>query len=218
MPLGNEFQAEVARVALAAAREHGFALAGGNALAAHGIISRPTEDVDLFSASDGAVQAAGVPVAAALTAAGFRVAEVPGAADLAEMIYGFEQDMTDFEVSRGGQAVRLQLVRFDRSRSPVMMDIGPVLHLDDVLGAKVSALAGRNEPRDYIDVAAALRTRGRGHLLELGRRADPDLADEELAEAMQHLDQMDDAVFRRLYRLDAAQIRDIRAAFSDWPR
>jgi hypothetical protein len=43
-------------------------------------------------------------------------------------------------------------------------------------------------------------------------------ADEELAEAMQHLDQMDDAVFRRLYRLDAAQIRDIRAAFSDWPR
>jgi hypothetical protein len=67
-------------------------------------------------------------------------------------------------------------------------------------------------------VAAALPTHGRGHLLELGRRAAPDLADEELAEAMQHLDQMDDAVFRRLYQLDAAQIRDIRAAFSDWPR
>jgi Nucleotidyl transferase AbiEii toxin, Type IV TA system len=218
MALGNEFQAEVARLALAAARDHGFALAGGNALAAHGIISRPTEDVDLFSASDGAVQAAAGLVAAALAAAGFGVAEVTSTSDLAEVIYGFEQDMTEFEVSRGGQLVRLQLVRFDRTRSPVMMDVGPVLHLDDLLGTKVSALATRSEPRDYLDVAAALRTYDRRQLLELARRADPDLVDEEFAEAMQRLDQLDDVVFRRLYRLTPAQIRDIRAAFSDWPR
>jgi hypothetical protein len=63
MPLGNEFQAEVARVALAAARDHGFALAGGNGLAAHGIISRPTHDVDLFTAAPGAVSEASGPVA-----------------------------------------------------------------------------------------------------------------------------------------------------------
>jgi len=218
MALGNEFQAEVARLALAAARDHGFALAGGNALAAHGIISRPTEDVDLFSASDGAVQAAAGLVAAALAAAGFGIAEVTSTSDLAETFYGFEQDMTEFEVSRGAQLVRLQLVRFDRTRSPVMMDVGPVLHLDDLLGTKVSALATRSEPRDYLDVAAALRTYDRRQLLELARRADPDLVDEEFAEAMQRLDQLDDVVFRRLYRLTPAQIRDIRAAFSDWPR
>jgi hypothetical protein len=57
-PGSREFQAEVARVALAVARDHGFALAGGNALAVHGIISRPTEDVDLFAPGDRAVQAA----------------------------------------------------------------------------------------------------------------------------------------------------------------
>ena len=45
----EEFQARVAQVALAVAREHGFALAGGHALIAHGIVSRPTEDVDLFT-------------------------------------------------------------------------------------------------------------------------------------------------------------------------
>jgi hypothetical protein len=218
MALGNQFQAEVARVALAAAREHGFALAGGNGLAAYGIISRSTEDIDLFAAGDGAVQAAAGLVATALAAAGFSVAEVTSISDLAEVIYGFERDMADYEVSRDGQLVRLQLVRFHRSRAPVMMDVGPVLHLDDLLGAKVSAMATRAEPRDYLDVAAALRTYGRQHLLELARRADPDLAAEEFAEAMQRLDHLDDAVFGRLYRLTAAEIRDIRAAFLDWPR
>jgi len=48
------FQAEVARVALVAAADHGFALAGGNALVAHGLVDRPTQDVDLFSPEPGA--------------------------------------------------------------------------------------------------------------------------------------------------------------------
>jgi len=83
-PGSREFQAEVARVALAAARDHGFALAGGNALAVHGIISRPTEDVDLFAPGDGAVQAAAGLVAAALAEAGFTAADVTSGSDLAE--------------------------------------------------------------------------------------------------------------------------------------
>jgi hypothetical protein len=49
MSAPGPFQVEVARLALAAAREHGFALAGGHALIAHGIVSRPTIDVDLFT-------------------------------------------------------------------------------------------------------------------------------------------------------------------------
>jgi hypothetical protein len=41
MPV-SDLHRQVAAVALAAAREHGFALGGGNALLAHGVISRPT--------------------------------------------------------------------------------------------------------------------------------------------------------------------------------
>jgi len=217
-PGSREFQAEVARVALAVARDHGFALAGGNALAVHGIISRPTEDIDLFAPGDGAVQAAAGLVAAALAEAGFSVADVTSGSDLAETFDGFDREMTDFEVSRGAQAVQLQLVRFHRNHPAVMMDIGPVLHLDDLLGTKVSAMATRAEPRDYMDVAAALRTYDRRYLLELARRADPDLVDEEFAEAMQRLDRLPDNVLREPYQLTPAQIRDLRAAFSDWPR
>jgi hypothetical protein len=40
----DAFQARVAQLALGAAAAHGFALAGGNVLAAHGLLSRPTED------------------------------------------------------------------------------------------------------------------------------------------------------------------------------
>lgn len=42
-------QSTVARVALAAANGFGFVLAGGNAIGLHGIGTRPTEDIDLFT-------------------------------------------------------------------------------------------------------------------------------------------------------------------------
>jgi hypothetical protein len=45
--------------------EHGFAL-GGNALLAHGVISRPTQDVDLFTDQKHGVQAAADAVEVAL--------------------------------------------------------------------------------------------------------------------------------------------------------
>jgi len=69
----DPFQAEVARVALAAAGDHGFALAGGNALIAHGLVERPTQDVDLFSPQAGAPGAVAHRVRRALESAGFRV-------------------------------------------------------------------------------------------------------------------------------------------------
>jgi Nucleotidyl transferase AbiEii toxin, Type IV TA system len=214
----DEFQATVARVALQAAGEHGFALAGGNALAAHGIISRPTHDVDLFADAPGAVDAAAGPVVEALAAAGLTVTPVEGTEDLAETFYDFDQEMAEYEVSGGGQAVRLQLIRFDRSRPAVMMDIGPVLHPDDLVGSKVAAMATRAEPRDYADVAAALATYDRDQLVALAHRADPDLADEEFADAMQRLDHLDETVFTRLYGFSPEQAQGIRAAFDAWPR
>lgn len=214
----DEFKARVARVALRAAGAHGFALAGSNALAAHGIISRPTEDVDLFADRPGAVAAGAGLVASALTEAGLTVMAVEETSDLADTFYGFDQEMAEYEVSGAGQVARLQLVRFGRSRPAVMMDIGPVLHLDDLLGSKVAAMATRAEARDYADVAAALATYGREHLIGLARRADPDLADEELADAMQRLDGLDDAVFTRQYGFSPAQARGIRDAFASWPR
>lgn len=215
-PPTETFQTEVARLALAVASRHGFALAGGHALIAHGIVSRPTEDVDLFTNLDTGVRDAANQVCDALVAAGLDVEPVQDGG-LGDLFDGFDDDLTEFEVRRGSQAVRLQLVRFDRRRTPVILGPGPVLHLDDVLGAKVAALVARAQPRDYIDIAAALDHYSRHELVACGRRADPTLADDEFAAAMRRLDELPDEVFA-LYQLDAHQTRTVRARFTDWPR
>ncbi|MBC8993132.1 nucleotidyl transferase AbiEii/AbiGii toxin family protein [Micromonospora chalcea] len=204
-------------MALAVAGRHGFALAGGQALIAHGIGARPTEDVDLFTDLDGGVTAAAELVHATLLDAGFQVETIAEPTELDDVFYGFEHDMTEFEVRRDDRTVRLQLVRFARSASPIVLDVGPVLHLDDVIGTKVAAMVTRAQPRDYIDVAAALRRYSRNDLVDLARRADPALTDEEFQDALQRLDRLPDTVFA-LYRLTPAEIHDLRHAFSEWPR
>ncbi len=63
---------QVAALALAVAGEHGFALGGGSALLARGVISRPTQDAGLFTGQEHGIQAAAGFVEAALLGAGFR--------------------------------------------------------------------------------------------------------------------------------------------------
>ena len=65
MPVGG-LNRQVAALALAVAGEHGFALGGGSALLARGVISRPTQDADLFTGQEHGVQAAAGFVEAAL--------------------------------------------------------------------------------------------------------------------------------------------------------
>ncbi len=55
----------------------------------------------------------------------------------------------------------------------MIMDIGPVLDLEDVVDGKVCGLASRIEPRDYADVAAALQRYAPGQLIRRARRLDP---------------------------------------------
>jgi hypothetical protein len=53
---------------------------------------------------------------------------------------------------------KVELAANWRYLAPVMMDIGPVLHIDDVVAGKMSALFTRAKPRDFLDVDAALVT------------------------------------------------------------
>src|ERR1700678_1181834 len=65
MPV-RKLRRQVATTALRAAARHGFALGGGNALIAHGIIDRYTADVDLFTDEEAGVAAAAGRAEAAL--------------------------------------------------------------------------------------------------------------------------------------------------------
>ncbi|HUL24777.1 MAG TPA: nucleotidyl transferase AbiEii/AbiGii toxin family protein [Streptosporangiaceae bacterium] len=217
MPL-DELHGTVAAIALTAARQHGFALGGGNALIAHGIIDRPTEDVDLFTDRDDGVAAAAGAVEAALRAAGFAAERQDMTAGLADIFDGMGDGLAEWIVTApGGRQMMLQMAYFDRDRRPVIMDVGPVLDLEDVVGSKVCALASRVEPRDYVDTAAALGRYSVRELIAFARRLDPGLTDQEFADAGRQLDRMPDGVFAR-YGLDATAVGRLRDRFAAWPR
>ena len=217
MPL-DELHAAVAVIALGAAGRHGFALGGGNALIAHGVIDRPTEDVNLFTDEDDGVTAAAGAVEAALRAAGFGAERQDKTAGLADVFYGMGDGLAEWIVTGpGGRQMMLQMAYFDRDRRPVTMDIGPVLDLEDVVGSKVCALASRVEPRDYVDTAAALERYSVDQLIAYAKRLDPGLTDRDFADAGRQLDRMPDGVFAR-YGLDAAAAGRLRARFAAWPR
>src|ERR1035441_6896000 len=151
MPL-DELHREVAVIALRAAASNGFALAGGCALLAHGVTVRPTEDVDLFTNHEHGVQAAADVVEASLRAAGFETERQDEAASLADVFEGMGDGLAEWIITApGGRQMMLQMSYFDRGHQPVIMDIGPVLDLDDVVGGKVCALASRAVERDYVD-------------------------------------------------------------------
>ncbi|MEV4483925.1 nucleotidyl transferase AbiEii/AbiGii toxin family protein [Micromonospora coxensis] len=213
----HDFYREVARVALTAAGPHRFVLGGGVAWAAHGLVTRPTEDVDLFADVEGAAAAAATEVRAALERAGYTVVDADPDSDLAGLFDGFDRDMKDFVVTRGARQIRLSLARLDRYRSPVVMDFGPVMDVRDLVANKVAALVNRREVRDYIDVAAALEHYPVTELLELARQVDPALDESDVREAGRYLDRVADRRFTR-YGLDATQVAQLRRRLAAWPR
>ena len=217
MPL-DELHRRVATIALRVANRYGFALGGGNALIAHGLITRPTQDVDLFTNEETGVGAAAGSVEAALRNAGFETEREDAAVGLSDMFDGMDEGLAEWTVTASdGQQMMLQMAYFDRTRQPVTMDVGPVLSLEDVVGGKVCALAGRAEPRDYIDTAAALRRYSIEQVIGFARRLDPGLEDRDFADAARRLDRWGDAIFAP-FGLTAADIVRLRAAFADWPR
>ena len=200
------------------ATRYGFALGGGNALIAHGLITRPTQDVDLFTNEETGVEAAAGSVETALREAGFGADREDTASGLPEVFEGMGEGLAEWTVTaRDGQQMMLQMAYFDRTAQPVTMDLGPVLRLEDVVGGKVCALAGRAEPRDYIDTAAALRRFSIDQVIGLARELDPGLDDRDFADAGRRLDRWGDSIFAA-FGLGAADIAALRAAFRDWPR
>jgi hypothetical protein len=217
MPV-SDLHRQVAAVALAAAAGHGFALGGGNALLAHGVISRPTQDVDLFTDQEHGVEAAAGAVEAALRGAGFAAERQDQTGGLTDIFPGLGEGLAEWIVTTpAGEQMLLQLAYFDRGHDPVVMDIGPVLDLEDVVGGKVCALASRVEPRDYADAAAVLERYSPAELIGFARRLDPGLTVRDFADAGRRLDQMDDRAFAEI-GLSQDQVITLRDRFAAWPR
>lgn len=204
------FQAEVAWVALRAIGPAGFALAGAGALIAHGVVTRPTEDLDLFSpTAQGPAQVSSM-LQDALRAGGYEVTVLEAASQ-----HGGE--FVRLNVQGTTHRVQVDVARDWRQHPPVQLAVGPVLHLDDAVASKVAAMIGRGLPRDYLDVFAAGQRFDRERLLLLAFQRDPGLRVLDVALAMRQLDRLPDEPFID-YGITPAQVEQARRGFDSWPR
>jgi hypothetical protein len=201
----------LAEIGLRVAGRYGFALAGGYAVQVHGILDRPSEDVDLFTAWErrGEFAVAVDAVVDAFAAAGYTV-EVTQRFETFARLAVTDPDAPD-------KPYKVELAANWRALPPVMMEIGPVLHVDDVVGGKMSALFTRAEPRDFLDVDAAVTTGRytREQLLELAERADPGFDRRILADLFSVLERYPDRRFAA-YDAEPGQIKAMRERFARW--
>lgn len=204
----DPFHERLARTGLAVAQQYGFALAGGYAVQAAGLLDRPSEDVDLFTAWDrrGEFTTAVTAVIRAYRDDGLT-------ADIDRQYDTFAR----LAVTDGQHAAKVELGVDWRANEPVVMAIGPVLHPDDAIANKMSALYGRALARDFIDIDAALRSGRytRETLLRLAERADQGFDRRIFAGALAQADHLDPDDFTP-YGVNRQTLDALRAEFAVW--
>lgn len=206
----DEMQDRLVRVGLARLAEHGFALAGGYALQAHGLVDRFSEDVDLFTnrwdpaAFGDAVDA----VVEAYRREGLHVVVVQQAETFARL------EAADPE---SGSAGSVDLAADVRVNEPVTLSIGPVLAESDAVASKVAAVFSRGYARDYLDLAGILASGrySRDQLMAMGRSADAGFTPGWFAQALAGVDRFSDDEFSR-YGVDADHIAAVKETMRSW--
>lgn len=138
----SEFQIELANLFFSLPESAGFLLAGGGALIAQGIVPRPTEDLDFFTARQvGNVEAASDALITAVAARGWTADLLRSGPDFRRWaITGPETVLVDLAVDSPSTG------------TPTLTIAGPALAPADLVVRKTLALFGRAEPRDYVDV------------------------------------------------------------------
>lgn len=199
------------KIRLQAAERYGFARAGGYAVQEHGIIQRLSEDVDLFTSWDRRADFADAvhTVVDAYRDHGYEV-------DVVEQFDTFAR-LAVRDAGQPDRPFKIELAANWRAQTPVRMDIGPVLHADDVVAGKMSALYTRTEPRDFLDVDAAITT-GRytpEQLCDLAEQADAGFDRHVLAEVFALLERYPDRRFSA-YARTQDDIDALRARFAAW--
>ncbi len=207
----DQFHERLAQVGLSAGGAYGFALAGGYAVQAAGLLERPSEDVDLFTAwnRSGEFETALTAVIAAYAADGLHVEIDPSKrfTDSFARLY-----VTD---PASGQTSKVEMGVDWRANEPVRMAIGPVLHPDDAVANKMCALFGRAVARDFIDVDAATGRYSREDLLALAKRADDGFDRGMFANVLTRAASLPASDFAE-YNVTGRHLDELRARFADW--
>lgn len=198
--------AVLVRAALPVCASYGLAVAGGYAIKAHGLVERPSEDIDFA------------------TSATASIAEIMAALATAYQEAGLEVDVLDVDARKGHLLVSFPLsgtYRVDVLKEPLnhplaMMDFGPVIAMPDAVALKMGALHDRGLPRDLLDVHGATAHFTGPELISLCRAAlDEEFSLETLRDQLAYAATYADDAFAR-YGCPPDEIAQVRAWAQDW--
>ena len=196
------FQIAVAELFFSLPESDGFLLAGGAALAAQHLTSRPTRDLDLFTRSGHSTVAAARD-AFELVAAGHGWS-----------VRRIRDDITFCRLVVSGEETLLVDLALDAPPQlpPSPSIAGPTFGLEELAGRKLLALFDRAEARDFADVYILVQRYGTNTLLSRAAEVDPGLDPAILADMIGSLARFDDADIP----VEADSVADLRAFFARW--
>ena len=120
-------------------------------------------------------------------------------------------------VSSQGHVTDMDLGVDWRAHPPVLMEVGPVLSIEDAVGNKMAALFSRAESRDYLDVDA-IRRSGRysdDELLDLARGADAGFDTEWFSRNLENAERIQPEEVL-VYGVSAEQLNAIKERCTQW--
>ncbi|MEV5747289.1 nucleotidyl transferase AbiEii/AbiGii toxin family protein [Actinoallomurus sp. NPDC052308] len=186
--------------------EHGLFLAGGYAMKAHGLVDRPSKDIDFATANPLPVEELTLRVVAGYRAKGFDVAAAPGNYRFARLV------VTDPLTS---ESCEVDLMKATLRVSPVIVDSCPVLGFDDAVGLKMRALHDRGIARDLIDAAALAGEYSFERLEWLCRSHESDFSLRRLASRLEAAELRNDSEFEA-YGLTLDEVRRVKRFAAEW--
>jgi hypothetical protein len=200
----TRLQVTATRLFFSLPQSAGFAVAGGAALLAQGLIHRPTRDVDLFllDASASAVATAAASFEAAVDNQGWLHRRVID-----------QHDFVRLEITDDRESLIVDLGRDSPPEEPVdTTDLGPTLSPRDLAARKTLALFGRAEARDFTDVYELAHRYGRERLIVWAAADDPGFDQRVFASMLASIDRLVDEDLP----IDPLKVGVLRAYFRDW--
>jgi hypothetical protein len=198
----TSFQLAVAAVFFELPASGGFLLAGGAALAAQHLTTRPTQDLDFFTSPGcGDVPAARDELIAAARSHGWKLKVLRDEPTFCRLhITAAEELLVDIASDA------------TPGRPPVASIAGPTLDPSELAGRKVIALFDRAAARDFVDVFMLNSSFGNDELLRLAAESDAGFSPQVLADMFDMLARYTD----RDLSLGGVDPSAVRRFFADW--
>lgn len=185
---------------------YGLALAGGYAIKAHGLVDRPSDDVDFATGHLAPVEEITEALATVYTEAGFQVCVLSAGGRMGHL---------DVSLPSGAKC-RVDILKEPLNHAPAMMSFGPVISLADAVTLKMSALHDRGVLRDVIDVHGASKLFSEADLVAMAHAVlDDEFHLEDLRDQLDRAQMYPDEEFA-VYGFDASQSAEIRRWAQEW--